>query len=245
MTATDASARRAAIKLGVVLPSFRPTADDALDVARQADDAGLDGVFCYDHLWPMGRPDRPALAPFPLLATVAARTTRVAVGPLVARVGMVPERVLVAEFAALAALAPGRVVAALGTGDRLSAAENEAYGLPFPPAADRREELRRCVRALRRLDLPVWIGGGARATVALAEEEGVAVNLWGAPPPAVADQATRSEVTWAGTPPENPSGEAAHDLVVAWVRQLADAGATWAVFGWPAPLDVLAAARGQ
>ncbi len=136
------------IKVGVVLPSFRPTADDALDVARQADDAGIDGVFCYDHLWPMGRPDRPALAPFPLLAAVASRTTRLAVGPLVARVGIVPERVLVAELAALAALAPGRVVAALGTGDRLSAAENEAYGLPFPPAADRREELRRCVRAL-------------------------------------------------------------------------------------------------
>jgi len=232
------------IKVGVVLPSFRPTADDALDVARQADDAGIDGVFCYDHLWPMGRPDRPALAPFPLLAAVAARTTRLTVGPLVARVGMVPERVLVAELAALAALAPGRVVAALGTGDRLSAAENEAYGLPFPPAADRREELRRCVRALRRLDLPVWIGGGARATVALAEDEGVAVNLWGAPPPVVADQATRSEVTWAGTPPENSTGEIDRDLVVAWVRQLADAGATWAVFGWPAPLDVLAAARG-
>ena len=76
MTGADTSARRAAIKLGVVLPSFRPTAADALDVARQADDAGIDGVFCYDHLWPMGRPDRPALAPFPLLAAVAGADDR-------------------------------------------------------------------------------------------------------------------------------------------------------------------------
>jgi alkanesulfonate monooxygenase SsuD/methylene tetrahydromethanopterin reductase-like flavin-dependent oxidoreductase (luciferase family) len=244
-----AGARARAIKVGVVLPSFRSTADDALDVARRADDAGVDGVFCYDHLWPMGRPDRPALAPFPLLAAVAARSSRLTVGPLVARVGLVPERVLVAEFAALAALAPDRVVAALGTGDRLSAAENEAYGLPFPPAADRRDELRRCARALRDDGLPVWVGVGegtsasARATIAVAENEGVAVNLWGAPLSAVADQASRSEVTWAGSPPENPAGEIADDLVVAWVRQLADAGATWAVFGWPVPLDVLAVAR--
>ncbi len=230
------------IKVGVVLPSFQPTADQALAVAAEADRVGVDGVFCYDHLWPMGRPDRPALAPFPLLAAIAAGTERVAVGPLVARIGMVPDSVLLAEFAALAALAPGRVVAALGTGDRLSAAENQAYGLPFAPAAERRDDLRRCVQTLRDRGFPVWVGGGARATVALAEEEGVAINLWGASPEAVAVQAARSEVTWAGTPPQGPSGEVDDDLVRDWVEQLAEAGATWAVFGWPVPLDVLVAA---
>ncbi|HVX20036.1 MAG TPA: LLM class flavin-dependent oxidoreductase [Acidimicrobiales bacterium] len=231
------------IRLGVVLPSFRDTATEALAVAAEADRVGVDGVFCYDHLWPMGRPDRPALAPFPLLAGIATATDRVAVGPLVARIGMVPDEVLLAELAALDALAPGRVVAALGTGDRLSAAENLAYGLPFGPAEERREHLRRCVRVLRDRGLPVWVGGGAPATAALAEEEGAAVNLWGATVEAVAAQAARSEVTWAGTAPVGPTGDVDGGLVADWIARLARAGATWAVFGWPVPLDVLAAAR--
>ncbi len=115
-------------------------------MARRADELGIDGVFCYDHLWPMGQPDRPALAPFPVLGAVAATTARVAVGTLVARIGLVPEGVLESEFEALAAIAPGRVVAALGTGDRLSAEENRAYGIDFAPAGERRDALRRCAR---------------------------------------------------------------------------------------------------
>lgn len=229
------------MKTGVILPSFRTSADEALAVARQADELGVDGVFCYDHLWPMGRPDRPALAPFPLLAAVAATTERVAVGTLVARIGLVPDPVLVSEFDALSALAPGRVVAALGTGDRLSAQENAAYGIPYLPAAERRASLRRCIRALRDRGLPVWVGGGAPATVALAQEERVAVNLWAASPGQVADQAGRSEVTWAGPTPSPGGGRPAVEALVA---ELAGAGASWAVFGWPTPLEsVVGAAR--
>ena len=169
-----------AVRTGVILPTFAASADEALAVARRADELGIDGVFCYDHLWPMGQPDRPALAPFPVLGAVAATTARVAVGTLVARIGLVPEGVLESEFEALAAIAPGRVVAALGTGDRLSAEENRAYGIDFAPAGERRDALRRCARSLRARGVPVWVGGGAPATVALAEEEGVAVNLWDA-----------------------------------------------------------------
>jgi alkanesulfonate monooxygenase SsuD/methylene tetrahydromethanopterin reductase-like flavin-dependent oxidoreductase (luciferase family) len=236
---------RTPVKVGVILPTFTATADEARDVARRADMAGVDGVFCYDHLWPMGRPDRPALAPFPVLAAVAATTTRVAVGTLVARVGLVPDRVLLSEIDALSALAPGRVVIALGTGDRLSAAENRAYGIPFAPPADRRRSLRYLAGALRDREVPVWVGGGAPETLAVAEEEGAAVNLWDASPEQVAAQARRTEVTWAGPSPapggstgrtEAPDGPAA---LGRRVGDLAAAGATWVVVGWPAPLDAL------
>jgi alkanesulfonate monooxygenase SsuD/methylene tetrahydromethanopterin reductase-like flavin-dependent oxidoreductase (luciferase family) len=222
------------VKTGVILPSFQDTADEALAVARRADELGVDGVFCYDHLWPMGEPGRPALAPFPLLAAITASTARVAVGTLVARVGLVPDAVLLAEVDALSALAPGRVVTALGTGDRLSATENEAYGVPFAPPSERRAALRRCVRALRERGVPVWVGGGANPTVRVAEEEGVAVNLWAAAPELVALQSRRSEVTWAGPAPKSLTA------VEALTGELAEAGATWAVFGWPVPLEALA-----
>jgi alkanesulfonate monooxygenase SsuD/methylene tetrahydromethanopterin reductase-like flavin-dependent oxidoreductase (luciferase family) len=231
------------VRTGVILPTFRTSADEALAVARQADELGIDGVFCYDHLWPMGQPDRPALAPFPVLGAVATATARVAVGTLVARIGLVPVEVLVSEFDALSAIAPGRVVAALGTGDRLSAEENRAYGIEFAPAAERRDALRRCARALRERGVPVWIGGGAPATTALAAEEGVAVNLWDATFEEVAAQAARTEVTWAGPPPQADGSGRTPDLA-ARMGRLAAAGATWMVLGWPAPLeDVAAAAR--
>ncbi|MHB1853012.1 MAG: LLM class flavin-dependent oxidoreductase, partial [Acidimicrobiales bacterium] len=64
------------VRTGVLLPIFQERADAALDAAERAELAGVDGVFCYDHLWPIGQPGRPALAPFPVLALVAARTRR-------------------------------------------------------------------------------------------------------------------------------------------------------------------------
>ena len=158
------------IRTGVVLPTFRESPDDALEAAAQAFAAGVDGVFCYDHIWPMGQPDRPALAPFPVLGALVADVPAPATpgggpyfGTLVARVGLVPNEVLLAQFTALANLAPGRIVAALGTGDRLSEAENRAYGIPFASASERREEMVEVARALRVQGLTVWIAGGPAA----------------------------------------------------------------------------------
>ena len=80
--------------------------DAAFAAAEEAVAAGIDGLFCYDHLWPMGQPERPALAPFPLLGALAARFGPSGdgtgdgpfFGTLVARIGLVPGPVLAAEF---------------------------------------------------------------------------------------------------------------------------------------------------
>ena len=49
------------MRLGVTLPQFREDAEPALAAARRAETAGLDGVFVFDHLWPLHQPERPAL----------------------------------------------------------------------------------------------------------------------------------------------------------------------------------------
>ncbi len=226
-----------------MLPSFRGTPGEALAVASEAEDRGLDGVFVYDHLWPMGQPERPAIAPFPLLGAVAATTSVLHLGTLVARVEVIPDELLVAEFAALDHMAPGRVIAALGTGDHLSFAENEAYGVPLRSASDRRASLGSCARALLGLGLQVWIGGLARATVAVAEEVGAVANFWQADPETVATQAARSPVTWAGmATPGRPDADLDAAAIVALARPLVTAGANWLVFGWPVDLVELASA---
>jgi alkanesulfonate monooxygenase SsuD/methylene tetrahydromethanopterin reductase-like flavin-dependent oxidoreductase (luciferase family) len=226
------------MRIGVVLPSFRHGAEEALATARAAEEAGIDAIFCFDHLWPMGQPARPALTPFPLLAAVAASTERLSVGTLVARVGLVRDELLLAQFGALCAVAPGRVIAALGTGDAKSFAENAAYGEPAGPADERRAELARCAIALGDAGVPVWVGAGRRATNELARALGVALNVWGATPDAVAEHAAEGEVTWAG-PPMTGADTAA---ITAVLRPIADAGATWAVLGSPTPIEALAEA---
>lgn len=221
------------MKLGVLLPTFRGGVDDAISFADEAARCGIDGVFAYDHLWPMGAPRRPSLAPFPLLALVARRHDRLIVGPLVARIGLVGTGHLVEEFLTLDALAPGRVIAALGTGDRLSEPENLAYGLTSLGADERRARLEATVRQLRAA-MPVWIGAGAPATNRLAEELGVALNLWDASIERVVETAARGEVTYAGPVPE--------DLATR-LDDLERAGATWAVFSPDVRIESLVAWR--
>lgn len=207
------------MKLGVLLPTFSEGADDAFAFARQAALAGLDGVFAYDHLWPMGSPTRPSLAPFALLGAIARRHEGLVVAPLVARVGVVGTAHLVEQFLTLDALAPGRVIAAMGTGDRLSMEENVAYGVAVLSADERRVLLGEAVRALRG-SMPVWIGGGADATNDLARELGAEINLWDASPARLTEVGRTGGVNWAGPVPDD---------LFATLDAVRDAGASWAV----------------
>lgn len=225
------------MKIGVLAPVFRHGVDEALDVARRAEQAGLDGVFVYDHLWPMGSPQRPALHSHELLAALAAETSQVAVGTLVARVGLVPDAVLVNVFVSLHRMFGDRVVAGLGTGDRLSAAENLAFGVPYPPAGDRLASLAAVCERLRAAGVTTWVGGRSRATHDAARRHAHALNLWGVDAEAVAAVGDVA-VTWGGplTPGQAP-------VVLPALR---DAGATWAVCALldGATVDELAAAAG-
>ena len=151
------------MKIGVTLPSFEDTADHALQEAHRAEEFGIHGVFCFDHLWPMGQPGRPAISFGPLLGAVAAATRSIAIGTLVARVGLVPDDALVAVMSTLDAISGGRLIAGLGTGDHLSRAENEAYGIPYEAADERRARLVAVAAAVGSVGIPVWVGGGLPA----------------------------------------------------------------------------------
>jgi hypothetical protein len=207
------------VKLGVLLPTFRERPKDAFLVAQRAEELGLDGVFAFDHLWPIGEPERPALAPFPLLAAIAVRCPSLAVGPLVARVGLVSTTRLLEQFATLEELAPQRVIAAIGTGDDLSKDEQLAYGLGYPSAAARRAILAEDISALASTT-EVWCGAGSTSTNLVARANGATLNLWGVAPGKVREAALEGPVNWAG-----PLGRDARETLDA----LDDAGATWAV----------------
>jgi hypothetical protein len=216
------------MKLGVLLPTFQDNADKALACANDAHAAGIDGVFAYDHLFPIGSPERPTLAPLPVLAAIATRMPLV-VGTLVARVALVSPVQLIEQFETLEAIAPGRVIAALGTGDKLSKPEHDAYGLDYPSDDERQTRLKEVAQSLSAL-MPVWIGAGESSTNVIARECGVALNFWGVSAAKVSDEAREGEVTWAGM----LEGDIAGTL-----SALDAAGATWAVAGTLPPIDAM------
>src|SRR6185369_7335131 len=114
------------IKVGLTLPSFVEDPDIPIAVARAAEDAGLDAVFVFDHLWRGDPPSRrPALECFTLLGAIAAETSRIGVATLANALSTAQK------------VSGGRLLAAIGSGDSQSRAENEAFGLDFGTMAQR------------------------------------------------------------------------------------------------------------
>lgn len=214
------------MKVGITLPQFRPSAEPALAAARAAEALGLDGVFVFDHIFAMGQPDRPARSAWPLLGALAAETERLVLGPLVARVGLLPTAVMVHNLESLQRMVGERLVAGLGSGDRLSRAENEAVGVPNLPAKERLAALSDAASRTRGLGITTWVGGLSAAVREIAMAHADALNLWAVPPERVAAE-TALAVTWGG-----PAAATAEDTAEL-LRQVAAAGATWAVCAPP------------
>jgi len=210
---------RRSVRVGLTLPSFQSDPERVLAVARAAEDAGVDGVFLFDHLFRQrgdvaGAERRPALELLTMAAGVAAATARITVGTLVARATLRPPATLRAAFDTLARMAPGRIVAGLGAGDDESVAEDWAFGvLPGDPepagtgdggrqpfGAYRVARFEAAVAAVQERDYPVWLAGRSPAALRLAAASGDGWNHWGSEVAgfATAAERMRDEVTRAG-----------------------------------------------
>lgn len=250
------------LHVGITLPQFRHDAAAALAVARRAEAAGIDGVFVFTHLWPLGQPDRPALDSLTLAGALTAETRRITLGTLVSRVGLLPDAVLVHALVTLGRVSGGRFVAGLGTGDRANRAENLAAGLAYPSAAERLAAVGRCATAVRAAGVRAWVGGHSARVKRVAVEAADGWNSWGAPAAAFgreveelraeADLPAGFELTWGGQilvadtaagaeaklSRHGPRPGLVHGTtadLAAHFRDLARAGAAWAIC---APLDV-------
>jgi alkanesulfonate monooxygenase SsuD/methylene tetrahydromethanopterin reductase-like flavin-dependent oxidoreductase (luciferase family) len=246
------------IHVGLTLPSFVEDPEIPITVARAAEDAGLDAVFVFDHLWRGDPPNRrPALECFALLGAVAAETTRIKVGTLVARATLRPAATLANSFRTAQRVSGGRLIAAIGSGDSQSRAENEAFGLPFGTMVDRVDALHAAVREASGDDFPVWVAGHApqvREIVPLAD----GWNGWGGDAQQLASDvalvreiAPGATITWGGLTLTGPDDAAAlakaeqrspaADVLIGGPAHLAEQlsafverGAEWVILG---PID--------
>jgi len=174
-------------RLSVTLPQFRREAASMLDAARRAEDLGFDGVFVFDHLFPLGSPDRPIFEGFVALGAVAASTSKITIGTLVTRAPIRPAWTTAKAAWSAQAISGGRLTLGLGAADSMSKPEFEAYGIHFGSARERVDSVRDTIDALNapELRLPgiavpkTWIGGRSSAVRALAAEIADGWNAWG------------------------------------------------------------------
>jgi len=194
------------IPVSVTAPQFGDDPQPLLDLAR--DPLQFRGIFVFDHLVPLGDPQRPILEAAATLGALAA-TTSTRLGSLVLRATMRPPEINAGIAASLAAIAPGRVTLAFGAGDKLTADEAKRYGLEAPGLAERLRLLAATIRAVRETapSVEIWVGGRHRAIRALAAELADGWNCWGAEPEEFAAEAAEVRtaarrplwVSWAGT----------------------------------------------
>jgi alkanesulfonate monooxygenase SsuD/methylene tetrahydromethanopterin reductase-like flavin-dependent oxidoreductase (luciferase family)/predicted kinase len=206
--AADQSARPARLSFVLQISRF-PWADDPpgwlAAVAAATAAAGLDGIALLDHLIQIpqaGRAWEPMPEPWVTLGMLAGLAPGLRLGTLVTPVTFRAPGIVAKTVATLDVLTGGRAFCGIGAGwwDR----EHAAFGLPFPPAGARLDQLEAAIETLRALwrpgtkeyrgervhlpettcyprpvsDVPIIVGGsGERRTLRIAARLGDACNL--------------------------------------------------------------------
>jgi F420-dependent oxidoreductase-like protein len=125
-------------------PQNGSTYADQLRIARHAEDLGFDGFFRSDHFLAMGRYLEAGGQPGPTdawttLSAIGDRTSRIRLGTLVTAATFRMPGPLAIAVAQADQMSGGRVELGLGAG--WYEQEHAAYGVPFPPVAERFDRL--------------------------------------------------------------------------------------------------------
>jgi alkanesulfonate monooxygenase SsuD/methylene tetrahydromethanopterin reductase-like flavin-dependent oxidoreductase (luciferase family) len=122
------------IRRAVAAPCFADDPADLVRLAVEAEEAGFDGFFLWDHITWSDHGLGPSIVdPWAVLSVIAARTERLVIGPMITPVPRRRPWVLARQTVTLDLLAGGRTVFGVGLG---SPARGD-FGLFGDPADDR------------------------------------------------------------------------------------------------------------
>jgi F420-dependent oxidoreductase-like protein len=125
----------------MVEPQLGASYADQLRVARHAEELGFDGFFRSDH-YATSRPDLGLPGPtdsWTTLAGLSVQTSRLRLGTMVSSATFRLPGPLAIAVAGVDHMSNGRIELGLGAG--WFQREHEAYGIPFPPVAERFDRL--------------------------------------------------------------------------------------------------------
>jgi alkanesulfonate monooxygenase SsuD/methylene tetrahydromethanopterin reductase-like flavin-dependent oxidoreductase (luciferase family) len=205
------------VKVDVLLDPFGANIDDVLGAATAAEEAGLDGVWTYDHLAGSVHRKPRVLECWTVLTAIAATVPRVDIGPLVLNVANRHPGVLAVMAATLQEVSRGRLLLGLGAGggvDLPYAAEQTALGRTVAPDAARRRQVDDAITMLR----AVWSGatGGTGGFLRPEPAPPIVIGAFGPKMAAVAGRA--------GDGINSPSGPGFAALVAVARTARAEAG---------------------
>ncbi len=128
--------RGRAVHFGVQLQAQATSWADYAAAVKAVEELGYGSVWTFDHLLPFnGADDRPAFETLTTLGAMALLTSRVRIGVLVNGVLYREPAVLAKASAQVDEMSSGRLDFSLGAA--WAEREFRAYGMPFPPIADR------------------------------------------------------------------------------------------------------------
>ena len=138
------------MRFGLDIAQHQLTFDQLVSRARMAEDAGLDGVWVFDHFKALyADPMGPCLESWTLLAGLARETSTIRLGTLVTGMTHRHPSVLAAEVVTVDHLSNGRVECAVGAA--WNEPEHRELGIPFPPVPERMDRFEEGVQVLRAL----------------------------------------------------------------------------------------------
>jgi probable F420-dependent oxidoreductase len=222
---------RRPFRFGMTLRSDEASHDTLVDVARRAEDAGIDILLGSDHL---GR-----WATLPLLQA-AAQATSLRIGSLVLNNDLRHPPVLIQELTTVDLVTEGRLEIGIGAG--WNRPEYEAAGLPFDPPRERIARMRATVAMMKSAMRDGVIGHAGDDAYAPIHQDGLPTSIQRPHPPILVGGGgpkllayAASEADIVGLDPRSlPGGghdpqdvtEAAIDRKVGWIREAA--GDRWA-----------------
>jgi F420-dependent oxidoreductase-like protein len=152
------SEEHARMRVGLHIPDFTWDGGAAAlrvrlgEVARKAEQAGVDRISVMDHVWQIGHlgpPEHEMLEAYTTLGWLAAKTDRVKLLTVVTAVVYRDPGLLAKAVTTLDVLSGGRAM--LGIGAAWNEEEARGLGLFFPPLAERFERLEEALRICRQM----------------------------------------------------------------------------------------------
>jgi F420-dependent oxidoreductase-like protein len=125
------------------------------EIARRAEDGGVDRISVMDHVWqigPLGPPEHEMLEAYTALGWLAAKTERVKLLAMVTAVVYREPGLLAKAVTTLDVLSGGRAI--LGIGAAWNEDESKGLGLLFPPVSERFERLEEAILICKQM----WSG---------------------------------------------------------------------------------------
>jgi F420-dependent oxidoreductase-like protein len=181
-------------RFGIQLQAQRTTWPEYVTALRSVEELGFDSVWNFDHMLPFAGPaDGSCFETWTTLAAMAATTSRIRVGALVNGVLYRDPATLAKSAVMVDHISDGRLEFALGAA--WAEREFHAYGLPFPPVAERMARLQEALDIAKALwtqprttyqgtyytindapcepkpvqrPMPIMIGGTGRRTLRIA-----------------------------------------------------------------------------